>query len=70
MPFPLDGLPTGFEDLLREEDAVGDLNYDVPPIKDVCALDLVKEAFAEMMQRDDLKADYQRVLPVAQRLEY
>jgi hypothetical protein len=70
MPFPLDGLPTGFEDLLREEEAAGDLNYDVPAIKDVCALDLVKEAFAEMMQDENLRADYERVLPVAKRLEY
>jgi hypothetical protein len=70
MPFPLDGLPTGFEDLLREEEAVGDLNYEVPAIKDVCALDLAKEAFAEMMQNKDRKADYERVLPVAVRLEY
>jgi ABC-type nitrate/sulfonate/bicarbonate transport system substrate-binding protein len=70
MPFPLDGLPTGFEDLLREEEAAGDLNYECPPIKDVCALDMVKEAFAEMMQRDDLRAEYERVLPIAQRLEY
>jgi ABC-type nitrate/sulfonate/bicarbonate transport system substrate-binding protein len=70
MPFPLDGLPTGFEDLLREEEAAGDLNYDVPAIKDVCALDLVKEAYAELMQSNDRKADYERVLPIARRLEY
>lgn len=70
MPFPLDGLPTGFEDLLREEEATGELDYDVPDIKDVCALDLVKEAFAELMQNDELKADYQRVSEVAKRLGY
>jgi hypothetical protein len=70
MPFPLDGLATGFEDLLREEKAAGDLNYDVPAIKDVCAFDLVKEAYAELMQREDLKADYDRVSQVAKRLEY
>ena len=55
---------------MREEEAAGDLNYDVPAIKDVCALDLVKEAYAEMMQSEDRRADYERVLPVAQRLEY
>ena len=70
MPFPLDGLPTGFEDLLSEEEATGELNYDVPDIKDVCALDLVKEAFAELMQNDDMKADFERANEVAKRLGY
>ena len=43
MPFPIDGLPTGFEDLLEEEKAAGDLSYDnVPDTKDVCALDLAQ----------------------------
>jgi hypothetical protein len=70
MPFPLDGLPTGFEDMLREEAAVGDLDYDVPDIKSVCALDLVREAYAELMQRDELKPQYQRVKAIADRLEF
>ena len=70
MPFPLDGLATGFEDMLAEEKEAGDLNYDVPAIKDVCAFDLVKEAYAELMQRDDLKPQYARVAEVARRLEY
>ena len=55
MPFPIDGLATGFEDLLREEKAIGDLNYDVPPIKDVAAQELVKEAFAELRARPELQ---------------
>ena len=70
MPFPLDGLATGFEDLLREEKDAGDLNYDVPAIEDVCAFDLVKEAYAELMQRDELKPEYERVAAIARRLEY
>ena len=70
MPFPLDGLPTGFEDLLAEEEATGQLDYDVPDIKDVCALDLVKEAYAELMQRGELMEQYDRVRKVAERLEY
>jgi hypothetical protein len=70
MPFPLDGLPTGFEDMLKEEDSVGDLNYEVPPIADVCALDLVKEAFGELMANPVTRAEYEHVKPVADRLEY
>jgi len=70
MPFPLDGLPTGFEDLLAEEEATGQLDYDVPDIKDVCALDLVKEAYAELMQNADLMPQYQRAKKIADRLQY
>ena len=70
MPFPLDGLPTGFEDLLAEEEATGQLDYDVPDIKDVCALDLVKEAYAELMQRPELMPQFERVKKVAERLTY
>jgi len=70
MPFPLDGLPTGFEDMLKEEDSVGDLNYEVPPIANVCALDLVKEAFAELIANPVTRAEYEHVKPVADRLEY
>ncbi len=70
MPFPIDGLPTGFEDLLREEEAAGELNYDVPDIKDVCALDLVKEAFKELREREELNAVFERVTAVAKRIGY
>lgn len=70
MPFPIDGLPTGFEDLLREEKAAGDLNYDVPSVKDVCALDLVREAYEELKQRDDLKPEFERVDAAVKRWGY
>jgi ABC-type nitrate/sulfonate/bicarbonate transport system substrate-binding protein len=70
-PFPIDGLPTGFEDLLKEEKAAGDLNYDnVPDIKDVCALDLAREAFKELRERRELTAEFERVRAVAQRIGY
>ena len=51
MPFPIDGRATGFEDMLAEEEKLGELNYDVPPIKDVCAQDLVAQAYKELMER-------------------
>jgi ABC-type amino acid transport substrate-binding protein len=70
MPFPLNGLATGFEDLLKEEEATGALNYDVPAIKDVCAQDLVKEAFKELMEKEETRAEYERVRPVAERYGY
>ena len=70
MPFPIDGLATGFEDMLKEEARLGELNYDVPAIKDVCAQDLAKEAFKELIQREELAPEYQRVRAVAERWGY
>ena len=58
MPFPLDGRATGFEDMLKEEERLGELNYDVPPIKEVAAQDLVDEAFKELRGRKELAEEY------------
>ena len=70
MPFPLDGLATGFEDMLREEKLIGGLEYEVPPIKDVCAQDLAEDAYKELRGRKELDAEYQRVQAVAKRWGY
>ncbi len=70
MPFPLDGRATGFEDMLAEEEKLGELNYNVPPIKEVCAQDLVEEAYKELRMRKELDAEYQRVSTVAERWGY
>ena len=70
MPFPIDGLATGFEDMLKEEEKLGELNYEVPAIKDVCAQDLVAEAYQELLQRKELAPEHQRVSAIAQRWGY
>jgi hypothetical protein len=70
MPFPIDGLATGFEDMLKEEEKLGELNYKVPPIKEVSAQDLVTEAYQELIQRKELQPEYERVSAVAQRWGY
>jgi hypothetical protein len=70
MPFPIDGLATGFEDMLKEEERLGELNYKVPAIKEVCAQDLVTEAYQELIQRKELQPEYERVRAVAQRWGY
>lgn len=70
MPFPIDGLATGFEDMLREEKLIGGLEYDVPAIKDVCAQDLAEEAYKELRGRKELDDEYQRVQAVAKRWGY
>ena len=70
MPFPIDGLATGFEDMLAEEEKIGGLGAKVPPIKDVVAQDLAKEAFKELMERKELQEEYQRVQAIAQKWGY
>ena len=70
MPFPLDGRATGFEDMLKEEERLGELNYEVPPIKEVVAQDLVAEAFKELRARKELDAEYQPVSKAAERWGY
>ena len=70
MPFPIDGLATGFEDMLAEEKRRGELNYEVPGINEVCAQDLVREAFQELRQRKELEPEYQRLSGIAQKWGY
>ena len=70
MPFPLNGRATGFEDMLKEEERLGELNYEVPPIKDVAAQDLVDEAYQELRGRKELAEEYERVSKVEQRWGY
>src|SRR6266403_360355 len=70
MPFPIDGLATGFEDMLKEEERLGELNYEVPPIKEVAAQDLVDEAFKELRSRKELAEEYERVSQVEKRWGY
>lgn len=70
MPLPIDGLATGFEDVLSEEEKLGELNYTVPPIKEVCAQDLVVEAYKELVGRQELQEEYARVAAVAKKWSY
>jgi hypothetical protein len=56
--------------MLAEEEKLGELNYDVPPINDVCAQDLVAEAYKELMERQELKEEYERVATIAQKWGY
>jgi ABC-type nitrate/sulfonate/bicarbonate transport system substrate-binding protein len=70
MPFPIDGRATGFEDMLREEKLIGELNYEVPAIKDVSAQDLLEEAFKELRERKELEPEFQRVSAIAEKWGY
>jgi len=70
MPFPLDGKATGFEDMLKEEERLGELNYNVPPIQEVSAQDLVEEAYKELRARAELQEEYQRLSKIAEKWGY
>ncbi|MGH7817592.1 MAG: ABC transporter substrate-binding protein, partial [Candidatus Binatia bacterium] len=70
MPFPLDGRASGFEDMLKEEERLGELNYNVPPIKEVVAQDLVDEAFKELRARKELDEEFQRLKKAEARWGY
>jgi len=70
MPFPLDGRATGFEDMLKEEERLGELNYDVPAISDVVAQDLCDEAFKELRGRKQLDEEFQRLKVIEKRWGY
>jgi len=70
MPFPLDGRASGFEDMLKEEAKLGELNYDVPPIKEVVAQDLVDEAFKDLRSRKELDEEFQRLKKAEARWGY
>ena len=56
--------------MLKEEDRLGALNYEVPPIEAVCAQDLVTEAYRELLQRKELATEHERVKAVAARWGY
>ncbi|MGE5215839.1 MAG: hypothetical protein ACM3SP_02425 [Chloroflexota bacterium] len=56
--------------MLKEEEKLGELNYEVPPIESVCAQDLAREAYKELLQRNDLALEYHRVKDVATRWGY
>ena len=70
MPFPIDGKATGFEQMLADEEKIGGLDYEVPAVRDVCAQDLVEEAFMELRTRKALEPEYQRVKAIADRWGY
>ena len=70
MPFPIDGLATGYEDMLKEEEKLGELNYNVPSIEQVSAQDLVTEAYQELRARSELQPEYQRVKAATEKWGY
>jgi hypothetical protein len=56
--------------MLADEEKIGGLEYDVPSVRDVCAQNLVEEAFRELRERKELEPEYQRVKAIAERWGY
>jgi hypothetical protein len=56
--------------MLAEEETLGELNDEVPPIEDVCAQDLVAAAYKELMERQELQEESGRVAAIAQKWGY
>ena len=70
MPFPIDGLATGLEQMLEDEERIGGFGVKVPSVKEVCAQDLVAEAYKELRARKELEPEYDRVKVIADRWGY
>ncbi len=69
MPFPIDGLPTGLEQYLKEAVAIGAIDSYVEPAK-ISQLEMAKDAFAELSARSELNGDLERATQVAVKYGY
>lgn len=71
MPFPIDGLPSGFEGYLQEWVDLGELDQeDVKTLERSLHLDFCKEAFQELSARPELQPELERVRAVVNRLGF
>ena len=69
MPFPIDGLPTGFDQYLDEAAVLGNIDGHLDA-EDIAKLDLAREAYAELASRPELEGDLRRVEEVVARVGY
>lgn len=69
MPFPIDGMPTGFEQYFKEQVDIGELK-EVGDFKRILMLDPAREAYHELLARPELKEDARRAQEVAARLGF
>jgi hypothetical protein len=71
MPFPIDGMPSGFAGYLQEWVDLGELDQeDVRCLDQSLRLEYAEEAFAELSARPELQADLARVRGVVQRVGF
>jgi len=69
MPFPIDGLPTGFDQYLAEAEVLGNIAGPMDPA-DMSRLEFAQDAFTELSGRPELEADLAAVREVAARIGY
>jgi ABC-type nitrate/sulfonate/bicarbonate transport system substrate-binding protein len=69
MPFPIDGLPTGLEQYLKEAVVIGAIDDYVEPNK-ISQLDLATGAYGELQARSELKGDLERAKQVVAKYGY
>ncbi len=69
MPFPVDGLPSALDVILEEEHAAGEIDTLVDP-EEACQLDLMREAYQELIGRTDLKEEHERIKNLANQVGF
>ncbi|HLH22108.1 MAG TPA: ABC transporter substrate-binding protein [Chloroflexota bacterium] len=71
MPFPIDGMPSGFEGYLQEWVDLGELDQDdVRCLDQSLRLDFAEGAFAELAARPELQPELARARAVAERVGF
>ncbi len=69
MPFPYDGLPTGFQQYFEEQVAIGEID-EVGDSEKILYLTPVREAFQELAARPELQPELERAKEIATSLGY
>ncbi len=71
MPFPVDGMPSGFEGYLQEWVDLGELDQeDVRCLDESLRLDFCEAAFAELSARPELQPEIERARAVVERVGF
>ena len=71
MPFPIDGMPSNFEDYLQEWVDLGELEVeDTKCLEQSLRLDVTKAAFDDLAARPELQPDLDRAREVAKRIGF
>jgi hypothetical protein len=71
MPFPIDGLASGFDGYLQEWVDLGELDQeDARMIEQSVRADITQQAFDDLAQREELKPQLERMRDVVRRVGY
>ena len=71
LPFPIDGMPTGFDSYLREQVELGHIEQeDVDTLKESLRTELIRESFSDLSRQSERQPELDRVQHVAERVGY